>query len=154
MVGVWFPTGPDIKAKNDPPSWMVCSFAGVTKHGPLLDKHKWRPKVDPILRKHRPLMGSNLAPPTALFEDRECSVRSVIEADGEFLGEFLTKLRNRIYEDFADSVFDPTGNNYVKIKANALKRGPKDVSFSNLEFKPGSQPRACNPVRAVRMKED
>ena len=111
-------TGPDIEAKTDPPAWMVCSFTAVTKHGPSLDKHKrscervsqWRTKVDPILREPIPRMGSGLAPPTALFQDRERSVRSVIEGDGEPLGELATELGNRIYADFADSVFDPTGN--------------------------------------------
>ena len=34
---------------------------------------------------------------TTLFQDRERSVRSVIEADGELLGELATELRNRIY---------------------------------------------------------
>ena len=99
-------------------------------------------------------MGSDLAPPTALFQDRERIVRSVIEADGELLGELAIELRKRIYEDFADSVFDPTGNEYAKIEANALKRGPKDMSFCKLELKPGSQPRACNPIRAVGIKEE
>ena len=65
-------------------------------------------------------MGSNLARPTALFQDRERSVRSVIEADGELLGELATELCNRINEDFADLVFDPTGNKYAKTEANAL----------------------------------
>ena len=151
------PTGPDLKAKTDPPAWMVRSFAEVTKHGPSLDKHDrscekvshLRTKVDPILREPIPLMGSDLAPLTALFQDREHPVRSVIEADGEILGELATELRNCINEDFADSVFDPTGNEYGKIDVNALKRGPKDVSFCKLELKPASQPRACNPIRAV-----
>ena len=153
--------GPDIKAKTDPPAWMVRSFAEVTKHGPSLDKHdwscenvcQWRTKVDPILKEPILLMGSDLAPPTALFQDRERSVRSVIEADGDLLGELATELCNGIHEDFADSVFDPTGNQYTKIEANALKRGPKDVGFCKLELKPGSQPRACNPIRAVGIKE-
>ena len=76
-------TGPDIRAKTDPPAWMVRSFAEVTKHGLLLDKHErscekvsqWRTKVDHILREPIPLMASDLAPPTALFQDRERSVR-------------------------------------------------------------------------------
>ena len=156
------PTVPDIKAKTDPPAWMFPSFAGVTKHGPSLDKHEWscekvsqwRTKVDPILREPIPLMGSDLAPPAALFQDRERSVRSVIGADGELLGELPTELRNRIYEDFADLVFDPMGNEYAKVEANALKRGPKDVSFCKLELKPGSQPRACNSIRAVGIKAE
>ena len=58
------PTQPDIKAKADPPAWMVRSFAEVTKQGPSLDKHErscekftqWRTKVDPILREPIPLM--------------------------------------------------------------------------------------------------
>ena len=70
---------------------MVRSFAEVTKHGPRLDKHErscekvpqWLTKVDPILREPIPFMGSDLAPPTALFWDTERSVRSMIEADGE-----------------------------------------------------------------------
>ena len=99
-------------------------------------------------------MGSDLAPPAALFQDREHSDTSVIEADGELLGELATELRNRIYEDFADSVFDPTGNEYAKIEANALMWGPKDLSFCKLELKPGSPPRACNPIRAVGIKEE
>ena len=99
-------------------------------------------------------MGSDFAPPNALFQDRERSVGSVIEADGELLGELATELRNRMYEDSADSVFDPTGNEYAKIEGNALKGGPKYVSFCKLELKPGSQPRACNPVRAVGIKEE
>ena len=155
-------TGPDIKAKTDPPAWMLCSFAEVTKHGLSLDKHErscekvseWRTKVDPVLREPIPLMGSFLAPPTALFQDRERSDRSVIEAHGALLGELATELCNRIHEEFADSVFDHTGNEYAKIEANALKRGPKDVSFCKLELKPGSQPRACNPIRAVGTKEE
>ena len=93
----------------------------------------WRTKVDPILREPIPLITSYLAPPTALFKDRESSVRSLIEADGELLGELDTGLRNRIYEAFTDSVFDPTGTEYAKIEANALNRGPKDVSFCKLE---------------------
>ena len=56
------PTGPDIKAKTDPPAWMVRSFAEVTMHGSSLDKHegscnnvsKWRAKVDPILKEPIP----------------------------------------------------------------------------------------------------
>ena len=88
-------TGADIKRKTDPPAWMVRSFAEVTKHGASLNKHEWsckkvsqwRTKVDPILREPRTLMGSHLAPPTALFQDGERSVRSVIEADGELVGE-------------------------------------------------------------------
>ena len=156
------PTGPDIKAKTDPPAWMVCSFAEVTKHGPSLDKHKrswekvsqWRTKVDPILREPIPSVGSDLAPPTALFQDRERSVRSVIQADGELLGELATELRNRIYDNFADSVFDPTGKEYAKIEANVLQRVRKDVSFCKLELKPGSQPRACNPRRALGIKDE
>ena len=79
-----------------------------------------------------------LGAPTALFQDRECSVKSLIEVDGELLGELATKLPNRIYEDFADSVFNPTGNKYAKFEGNALKRGPKDVSFCKLGLKPGS----------------
>ena len=154
--------GPDIQPKTDPPTWMVGSFTKVTKHGPSLDENErsckrgsqWRTKVDPILREPTPLMGSDLAPPTALFQNRERSIRSVIKADGELLGELATELRNRIYEDFADSVFDPTGNEYAKMEANALKRGPKDMSFCNLEWKPGSQPRACNPIRAAGIKEE
>ena len=51
------PIGPDIKAKTDPPVWMIRSFAEVTKHGPSLNKHelscekvsRWRTKEDPIL---------------------------------------------------------------------------------------------------------
>ena len=111
-------TGPDLKAKTEPPDWMVRSFADVTKHGPLLEGHEpscenvsqLRTKVDPILREPIPLMGSDLAAPTAFFQDRERSVRSVIEADGEIFGEFATELPNRIYEDFRDSVLHPTGN--------------------------------------------
>ena len=99
-------------------------------------------------------MGSDLAPPTAVFHDRERSLRSVIEGDGEFRGELATKLRNCVYQVFADSVFDRTRNEYAKIEANALKRGPKDVSFCKLELKPGSQPRACNPIQAVGIKEE
>ena len=34
------PTGPDVKAKTDPPVRMVRSFAEVTKHGPSLDKQE------------------------------------------------------------------------------------------------------------------
>ena len=83
----------------------------MTKHGLSLDKHErscdkvseWCTKVDPILREPIPLMGSNLAPLTAFFQDRERSVSSVIEADGELLGELASELRNRIYDDFADS---------------------------------------------------
>ena len=78
----------------------------------------------------------------------------MIEADGELLGESATELCNRMYEDFANSVFDPTGNKYQKIEANSLKRGPKDVSFCKLELKPGSEPQACNPIRAVGIKEE
>ena len=78
----------------------------------------------------------------------------MIEADGELLGVLATELCNRIYEDFADSVFDPTGNEYAKIEANAWKRGPKDVCFCKLELKPGSQPRACDPVWAVGIEEE
>ena len=141
---------------------MVRSFSEVTKHGPSLDKHErscekisqWRTKVDPIHREPIPLIGSNLAPPTALFQDRELSVRSVIEADGELLDDLATEPRNRIYEDFANSVFGPPGNEYTKIEANASKRGRKDVTFCKLDFKPGSQPRACNPIRAVGIKEE
>ena len=33
-------TGPEIKAKTDPPAWVVCSFAEVTQHGPSLDTHE------------------------------------------------------------------------------------------------------------------
>ena len=33
--------------------------------------------------------------------------------NGELLGELATELGNRIYEDFADSVLDPTGNEYA-----------------------------------------
>ena len=156
------PTGPDLRAKTDPPAWMARSFAEPSKHGPSLDKHKrscqkvsqWRTKADPILREPIPLMGSDLAPPTALFQDRERSVSLVIEADGELLGELATQLHNRIYEDFADSVFNPTGKEWQKIEAHALKRGPKDVSFCKLELKPCSQPRACNPIRAEGIKEE
>ena len=141
---------------------MVRSFAEVTKHGPSLDEHQrscekisqWRTKVDPVLREPIPLMGSDLAPPTALFQTRERRFRSVIEADGGLLGELATELRNRIHEDLADSVFDPTGNKYAKFEADALKQGPKQVTFCKLELKPGSQPQACNPIRAVRMKEE
>ena len=138
------------------------SFAEETKHGLSLDKHErscekvsqWRTKVDPILEEPIPLMGSILAPPTALFQDRDCSVMSVIEADGELFGELATELRNCIHEDFADLAFDPTGNEYAKIEANALQRGPKDVSFCKLELKPGSQHRACTPIQAVAIKEE
>ena len=105
---------------------------------------QWRTKVDPILRKPIPLIRSNLASPTGLFQNRGRRVRSVIEADGELLGELATDLRKRIYEDFADSVFDTTRNEYAKIEANALKRGPNDVSFCKLELKHVSQPPACN----------
>ena len=141
---------------------MVRSFGEVTKHGLSFEKHErscekvsqWRNKVDPIHREPIPLMGSHLAPPAALFQTREDSVRSVIEADVELLGELATEFRNRIYEDFAESVFDPTGNKYAKIEANALKRGPKNVSFCKLELKPGSQPRACNPIQAVGIKDE
>ena len=52
------------------------------------------------------------------------------------------------------SMFDPTGNEYAKIEANALKRGSKDVSFRKLELKPGSQPGACNLIRAVGIKDE
>ena len=141
---------------------MVHSCTEVTKHGPSLHKHErscekvsqWRTKVDLILREPIPLMGSGLVPPTTLFQNREHSVRSVIEADGELLGQLATELRNRIYEDFADSVLDATGYEYMKVEANALKRGAKDVSFCKLELKPGSQPRACNPIPAVGNKEE
>ena len=134
---------------------MVGSFAEVTKHGPSLDKYErscqnvsqWRSKVDPTLREPLPLMGSDLAPPNALFQDRERSVRSFIEADGEPLGELPSELRNRIYEDFADLVWDPTWNEYAKIEANFSKRGPKNVNFCVLALNPGSQPLACNPIR-------
>ena len=97
-------------------------------------------------------MGSGLAP--SLFQARERSVRSVIEADGELLGELATELRICSYEDFADSVLDPTGNKYAKNEANALKRGPEDVSFCKSKLKPGSQPRACSPVRAQGIKKE
>ena len=68
-------TGPDIKAKTDPAAWMVRSFAEVTKDRPSLDKHErsckrvsqWHTKVHPVLREPISLMGSDLAPPTALF---------------------------------------------------------------------------------------
>ena len=43
---------------------------------------------------------------------------------------------------------------YANIEANALKRGPKDVSFCKLELKPGIQPRACNPIRAGGITEE
>ena len=103
---------------------MVRSFAEVTKHGPPLDEHErsyekfcqWLSKVDPVLREPIPLIRSDLASPVASSQDREHSVRSVIEADGELLGELATELRNRIYEDFADLVFDPTGNEYAKLR--------------------------------------
>ena len=154
-------TGPDIKAKTDPPAWMVCSFAEVTKHGSSLNKHErscqlvsqWRTIIDPILREPVPLMGSDLAPPTTLFQDRECISRSVIKADGKHLVELATELRNRNYEDFADSVFDHRGYKYAEIEAIALKRGPKDVSFCKLALTHGSPARACNPIRAVGIKE-
>ena len=156
------PTGAALKAETKPPDWSICSFAQLTKHGPSLDKHgrsckkvsQWRTKVDRILREPIPLMGSHLAPPTGTLQDRERSVRSVIEAHGELLGELSIEPRNRIYENLADSVFDPTGNEYVKIEANALKRGPKDGTFCKLELKPGSQQRVCNPIRAVGIKEE
>ena len=51
-------------------------------------------------------------------------------------------------------MFHPTGNEYGKIEANALKRGPKDVSFCKLELKHGCQPRACYLIRAVGIKEE
>ena len=38
-----------------------------------------------------------------------------MEADGELLGQLATELRNRIYDNFAESVFDPTENEYGKI---------------------------------------
>ena len=109
------PTGPDLKGKTEPTVWMVRYFALVTKHGPSLDKHEWlcekvsqwRNKVDPILREPILFMKSDLAPPTALFQGTELSVKSVDEADGELLGALATELCSRIYEDFADSVFDP-----------------------------------------------
>ena len=110
--------------------------------------------MDSIPRKPIPLKGSDLAPRTALFQDRECSVRSVIEANGELLGELASELHSRINEDFADLVFDPTGKEYAKVQANALKPGPKGVSFCKLELKAGSQPRACNPIRAVGTQEE
>ena len=101
---------------------MLRSFADVIKHGLSPNKHErscekvsqWRTKVDPILREPILLMKSDLVPPTALFQDRERSVRSVIEADGELLGELATELRNCIYEDFAVSVFVSTGNKCAK----------------------------------------
>ena len=156
------PTGPDIKPKTDPPAWMVGSSAEVTKHGPLLDKHErscervsqLRTKVHPILREPILLMGSDLAPRNTMFQDRERSARSGIEADGGPLGKLATELRNCIYEDFADSVFDPAGKEYAKVEANALKRGPKDLSFCILELKPGSQPRTYNPIRGGGIKEE
>ena len=58
------------------------------------------------------------------------------------------------YEDLTDTVFDPTGNDYAKFQANALNRRPKDVSLCKFELKPGSQPPACNPIRAVGIKEE
>ena len=71
------------------------------------------------------------------------------------MGSYLPpSLRQHIYDDFADSLFDPTGNEYANIKANALKRGWKDVSFCKLELIPGSQPRACNPIRAMGIHEE
>ena len=156
------PTGQVIQAKTDPPAWMVRSFTKVTKHGPSLDNHEWsfkkvsqwRTKVDPILRELIQLMGSDLTPPTALFQDRKRSVSSVIITHGELLGELATELRNCIQEDFADSVFDPTGNKYTKVEAHALKRGRKYLSFCNFNLRPGSQPRRCNPIRAVGIKEE
>ena len=78
----------------------------------------------------------------------------MIEADGEILGELATELRNRINEDSADSAFHLTGNEYAKIEANALKRGPKDVRFCKLELKPSAQLRAWNTVRAAGIKEE
>ena len=111
-----------------------------------------RTKFDPILGEPIPLMGSGLAP--SLFQARKRSVGSVIEADGELLGELATELRICSYEDFADSVLDPTGNKYAKIEAIALKRGPEDVSFCKSKLKPGSQPRACSPLRAQGIKEE
>ena len=60
-------------------------------------------------------MGSDLVPPTALFQDGERSLRSLIEADGELLGELATELRNCIYEDFAVSMFVSTGNKCAKL---------------------------------------
>ena len=68
-------TGPDIKAKTDPPAWMVRSLAELTEHGPSFNKHKrsckkvsqWRTKVEPILREPILHMGSIR---TALFQDR------------------------------------------------------------------------------------
>ena len=51
-------------------------------------------------------------------------------------------------------MFDPTGKEYSTIEASALKRGPKDVSFCKLQLKPGSQPRACSPIRAVGIREE
>ena len=141
---------------------MVRSFAEVTKHGPWLDKHapfcekvsQWRTKVDPILREPKALMGSDLAPPTAWFQDRQRSVRSVTEADGELLGRLATGLCNRIYEDFADSVCDHMGNEYAKHWSQCLEARSKGGEFCKLELKPGSQTRACNPIRAVGIKEE
>ena len=78
----------------------------------------------------------------------------MIEPDGELLGELATELRNRINEDFADSVFDATGKEYAKMEANASKPGGKDLSFCKSELKPGSQPRACNPILALGIKEE
>ena len=51
-------------------------------------------------------------------------------------------------------MFDPTGNEYAKIEANALKQGPKDLSSCKLKLKPGSQPRACNPIQALGIREE
>ena len=51
-------------------------------------------------------------------------------------------------------MFDPMGNDYAKIEANALKRGPKDASSCKLGLKPGSQPRACNSIRALGINEE
>ena len=80
-------TEPDMQARTYRPAWMVRSFAEVTKHGLSLHRHErscekvsqWRTKVDPILREPIPLMGCNLAPLTALFQDRERTLHAHLD---------------------------------------------------------------------------
>ena len=100
-----------------------------------------------------PLLGTKLAPLLLCLAAMSIVLGQLLRLMGSCL-DLPASLRWRIYDDFSDSVFDPTGNKYAKIEANALKRGAKNVSFCKLELIPSSQPRACNPIGAVGIKEE
>ena len=79
------------------------------------------------------------------------NIRTLIEADKECTDARAVYWREKIYKDFANSIFSRSGMIWEEIEKNKHKRG--EYFECMLQPIEGAQPKAVKRFRAVRIRE-